>query len=130
MMKRCDARTGRGGRAGFTMMELMMVVLIIAVLAGLVLSVAGVAARRSDRAKAIADMEKMKNALEDWRVDNGRYPDTLAMGKIATPSDPWGRAYIYVHDPNTAKFTYSLLSLGPDGQSNTADDVSMDKGAM
>jgi general secretion pathway protein G len=39
------------------------------------------------------------------------------------PSDPWGMAYIYKapgeHNPDS----YDLFSIGKDGQSGTADDV-------
>ena len=41
--------------------------------------------------------------------------EVLGTGSGRYPVDPWGRAYIYVHNPSTP-FIYTLGSLGPDGQ--------------
>lgn len=56
------------------MVELLVVVAIIAILAGLVLGIAGYATQKSDRARAVADIEKLKNALEEYRLAYGNYP--------------------------------------------------------
>jgi type II secretory pathway pseudopilin PulG len=105
-----------------------MVILIIAILAGLVLSISGIVARRADRARAASDMERIKNALEAFRVSQGEYPaSTSGLGSYGltnAPTDPWGRAYDY----QPQKYTFTLRSLGPDGKGDTSDDVSAAKG--
>ncbi|HBA84945.1 MAG TPA: hypothetical protein DCZ95_12695 [Verrucomicrobia bacterium] len=58
----------------FTLIEVLVVVAIIAVLASMILGVAGLATKKADEGKALSDMEKIKNALEDYRVEYGRYP--------------------------------------------------------
>jgi general secretion pathway protein G len=137
--------------AGFTIIELMMVVLIIAILAGMVLAIAGIAGRKADVGKAIGDMEKIKNALEEYRLDKGAYaadPDypnpvawqanydkliktgSLNLQKYGLVTnvylDPWGRNYQYVRNP-AEKFTYQLWSHGPSTNSPD-DDVNVSKG--
>ena len=120
--------------AGFTLIELMTVIAIIAILAGIVIGVAGYATAKADRGRAIADMEKIKNVLEEYRVENGGYftnaVDTPMSGASFTAlyrykkdlnltNDPWGNPYYY---KRTAQFQYVLWSLGPD-KISPADDV-------
>lgn len=59
---------------GFTLVELLTVIAIIAILAGLVLGVAGYANRKASVARAEADIEKIRNALEEYRAQYGGYP--------------------------------------------------------
>ena len=127
--------------AGFTMIELMMAVLIIAILAGLILTIASIAGRKTDRAKAIKDMELIKNGLEEYRLAANTYvatncdtsdPNFQAALKpyVATNivyTDPWGRPYHYI---SNSRFSYTLFSSGPDGVNNTVDDVSTSTGNM
>jgi prepilin-type N-terminal cleavage/methylation domain-containing protein len=61
-------------RSALTLVELLTVIAIIAILMGLILGVAGYATRKADRSRAIADMEKIKNALEEYRLAYGSYP--------------------------------------------------------
>lgn len=106
-----------------------MVIMIIAVLAGLVVSIAAIAGRKSDRAKALADMELIRNKLEEYRIEHGGYPDSeTAMGGLGVANDPWGWPYVYDHDPKASKYTYSLYSKGPDRVAGTVDDVSIETG--
>lgn len=37
--------------------------------------------------------------------------------------DPWGRAYVYYYPGKHNRGSYDLLSLGPDGQEGTEDDI-------
>ena len=64
-------------KSAFTLVEIMVVVAIIAILAGLVLGTAGYATRKADHSKAVADMEKIKNGLEEYRLQYGGYPENL-----------------------------------------------------
>ena len=71
--------------SGFTLVELMTVIAIIAVLAGLILGIAGYAVRKADISRAMADMEKIKNALEEYRLAYGPYPTN----RVANNSSNW-----------------------------------------
>ncbi len=73
------------GAAGFTMVELLVVVLIISVLIGLVVGIAGHATKKGSAAEAIADMEKLRNYLEEYRIKTGVYP-----GKDMAAESPYG----------------------------------------
>ena len=61
-------------RRGFTLVELMTVVAIIAILIGLVVGTAGYASRKAAMARAQADIEKIKAAVEEFRVIYGYVP--------------------------------------------------------
>lgn len=116
----------------FTLIEIMVVVLIIGLLVGLV----GVnVIRYFDRAKgktARAQLTMIEQALELYRLENGRYPTTeegLAvlvkseyLKAKQVPKDPWGSDYYYLSDGNT----YTLKSSGPDRTIGTQDDVSLE----
>jgi general secretion pathway protein G len=86
----------------------------------------------------------LKTALEMFKADCGRFPTTeegwnalIILSKESSltnwhgpyfnppeaPEDPWGHSYVYlspgIHNTNS----YDLYSPGPDGVSNTADDI-------
>lgn len=65
-------------RRGFTLVELLVVVAIIAILAGLVLGIAGYASQKADRGRAISELERIKNALEEYRIAYGTFPQNTA----------------------------------------------------
>ena len=90
---------------------------------------------------AQAQISMFETALETFEVDCGRFPTPgEGLGALVkqpancpnwnkegylqeVPSDPWGRPYVYLcpGQHNTKKF--DLLSLGPDGQQGTEDDI-------
>jgi general secretion pathway protein G len=120
---------------GFTLIEMMVVVLIIGLLAGIV----GVNVLRylgeAQVKAAKAQIKVFEQAVELYRMDNGRYPTTDqgleallggtgtdARGYLKTnriPKDPWGSEYYYVSDGET----YTIKSLGRDKIAGTEDDV-------
>lgn len=123
---------------GFTLVEMMLVVAIIGILAALVIPrIAG----KSEEAKetaAMADIKGgIKSAIDQYEVDNGRYPgslqDLLVQPRNANgwhgpyldqlPMDPWGDAYQYQFPGKHNPTGYDLWSAGPDQKSGTADDI-------
>jgi general secretion pathway protein G len=63
-------------RAGFTLLEVMVVIVILGVLASLVVPNLLGNKEKADRQKAISDIVALENALDMYRLDNGRYPTT------------------------------------------------------
>ena len=59
----------------FTLIELIVVVGIIAILAALVLSTVGYARKKGARARAETEIAAMSAACENYKADNGVYPE-------------------------------------------------------
>jgi len=70
-----DARTAVRRRA-FTLVELLAVVVVIAMLAAILLRIVSYVSLRSTINKARSDLEKIKTALEEYRLEYGDYPAT------------------------------------------------------
>ncbi|HSO07282.1 MAG TPA: prepilin-type N-terminal cleavage/methylation domain-containing protein [Pelomicrobium sp.] len=115
---------------GFTIIEALITVAILAVLAHLAIVGYQDYKERIKVAEAVKDILATQQRLENFYVDNRRYPDTLAeLGGV--PSDPWGRPYQYTNlstvkgkgkarkDRNLVPINtyYDLWSNGPDGDS-------------
>jgi len=121
-------------RAGFTLIELLAVMAIIAILAGLILGVSSYAGRKAAEARAVAEMEKIKTACEEYKIDYGAYPISSSIETLSnyvsdltyvgsTIEDPWGNSYGF----NIQSFGVEVISAGQDGQTNTVDDLSTAK---
>lgn len=127
-------------RQGFTLVEMLLVLVILGVLAAIVYpKVAG----RGEQARVTSTQTQIasfKTALDAYEVDNGNYPkgrnglqDLVQKPRDAVnwrgpyldniPKDPWQNEYIYEcpgkHNPSS----YDIMSMGPDGQSGTQDDI-------
>ena len=128
-----EARIRRCTReVGFTLLELLVVVVIIGLLAGLVAPRYFGQVGKSEVNVAKAQLDALEKALDQYRLDVGRYPEQEAGLKalVAKPAnepkwsgpylrkdiplDPWGRAYVYKIPGEKGEF--DLLSLGKDGQ--------------
>ena len=123
---------------GFTLLELLVVVAIIGLLVGLVAPRYFGQVGRSEVNTAKAQIDAFEKALDQYRLDTGRYPTTeLGLNALvqrpanepkwngpylrkAPPPDPWGRPYLY-RAPGE-KGDYDLLSYGKDGQAGGAGE--------
>jgi len=132
------AQTRRGLSRGFTLLELLVVLVVL----GLLVSIVGPRyfnqLGKSEGKAAQAQISSIAKALDMYRIDVGRYPDT-AQGlaalsaapanearwhgpylQKAVPNDPWGRPYVYKSPGDTGEF--DLLSLGKDGAAGGTDE--------
>ena len=117
-------------RAGFTLMELLVVMVILGLLAALVGPRVWKNVARGKQTAAQTQIELMGQALDQFRLDTGRYPTTQeGLGSLRTnpgingwdgpylrkevPTDPWNKPYQYQapgsHDD------YDLATYGLDG---------------
>jgi general secretion pathway protein G len=118
---------------GFTLLELLVVMVIIGLLAGYVGPKFFGQIGKSEVKAARAQIDALQKALDQYRLDVGRYPSTeqgLAVlvarpadeakwaGPYlakAVPKDPWGNDYQYRAPGEHGE--YDLLSHGKDGRS-------------
>jgi general secretion pathway protein G len=122
----------RRTRLGFTLLELLVVMVIIGLLAGYVGPKYFSQVGKSQVKAAHAQIDALEKALDQYRLDTGRYP-VMEQGLAAlvtrppnepkwdgpylkknVPVDPWGNAYVYKIPGEHGEF--DLVSLGKDGQ--------------
>lgn len=121
----------RGAR-GFTLLELLVVMVIIGLLAGYVAPKYFSQIGKSEIKAARAQIDALEKALDQYRLDTGRYPTTeQGLGALVArpseepkwqgpylrrdvPEDPWGKPYQYRIPGEHNEF--DLYSLGKDGQ--------------
>lgn len=131
MASTCDPRRRLTAILGFTLLELLVVVVIIGLLASYVGPRYFGQLGKSEVTTARAQMQAFSRALDQYRLDTGRYP-TAEQGlkalverpanepkwngpylQNAVPRDPWGNAYVY-RIPG-AKADYDITTFGRDG---------------
>ena len=64
---------------GFTLIEIMFVVLVILMLSGMLFKLGSIVKDRSERARAIADIENIANAISEYNAVYGHYPPATEM---------------------------------------------------
>jgi len=125
--------------SGFTLLELLVVMVIIGLLANYVGPKYFAQIGKSEVKTAKAQIDALEKALDQYRLDTGRYPTTeqglAALNtkpadepkwagpylKKAVPPDPWGHAYVYKAPGEHGDF--DLLSFGKDGQPGGSDEA-------
>lgn len=71
-------------RNSFTLIELLIVMAVIAILTAITLGAAGAIQNKAARARAGAEIQAMSTALESYKLDNGIYPQMLAVNVSST----------------------------------------------
>ncbi len=132
---------------GFTILELLIVIGILIAIAGLVLVNVLGASEKADRKLCLAQIKGFEGALEAFKVEMKRWPteeeglavlwskDAIANDedksrwggpylKEPKPKDNWGHAWVF-HIPSQIEgLPFDIISVGPDGEEGTADDIS------
>ena len=115
--------TKHSASSGFTLVELLTVITVIAIIMGMIVGAGQYGRNKALEGKARAAMEQMANALNQWQMDHGSFPQNLSdiapklAGSVST-NDPWGRAYLYIPGPDTPPLgpqSFQLYSKGRDG---------------
>jgi general secretion pathway protein G len=143
-------------RKGFTLVELLAVITIIMILAGLVIGATSIAGRKADVGRCIARIQLLKSALEEYKLDCGKYPpgdhtilyarlfaDPLNKGRpngVKRPFisetnflnssryfvDPWGSYFRYRAPGTRNQATFDLWSIGPNGKDESGSSTGSD----
>lgn len=142
-------RTTRRVRRGFTILELLIVIGILLALGGIVLYNLTGQSEKANEGIVRTQMNSMKRAIQLFRADVKRLP-TEEEGIAALwdksrldeevaarwggpyleepiPKDLWGYDWIYVCPAEGAAIGFDIVSIGPDGQENTEDDLHLAK---
>ncbi len=142
-----NMRIPNRSRRGFTLIEMLVVILILAILAALIIP--RLIGRTSDAkiAKSKADISTLSSSLQEYRLDNDRYPTTEEglnalrvrpssargwKGPYTTkdiPMDAWGNPYVY-QSPGPDGQDFLVTSYGADGApggENDAADITSDQ---
>ncbi|WP_410209742.1 type II secretion system major pseudopilin GspG [Aquirhabdus sp.] len=121
----------RNNEQGFTLLELLVVLVIIGLLAGIVGPRLFKNVSKSEVTTAKAQIDSLGKAIDQYRLDVGRYPSTQeGLGvlvttnsdpnwhgpylKKAVPQDPWNMPYQYKNPGEHNREDYDLYSFGAD----------------
>ncbi len=130
-------------RAGFTLMELLVVMVILGLLAALVGPRIWKNVTRSKITTAKTQIALLGQALDQFRLDTGRYPTSQeGLEALRTspgvegydgpylrkpvPNDPWNRPYVYLSPGSQGDYDLSTYGLDgtPGGDGENTDVVS------
>jgi general secretion pathway protein G len=132
--------------AGFSLIEIMAVVVIIGLLIALVGSNIRGSLSQAEAAAAKTQIGLLENSIEEYRMDNRRYPTTeqglealvqrpttapeplrykpggyLRRSKV--PEDPWGQPYQYLSPGQNNPHSFDVWSWGSDGAPGGTGDA-------
>ncbi|MBG0757095.1 type II secretion system major pseudopilin GspG [Vibrio cidicii] len=118
---------------GFTLIELLIVMVILGLLASLVAPTMFSKVASSKVKTAQAQMQMLVTSMDAFRLDVGRYPQSLEELRSsnavnwdgpylpkAVPLDPWGNPYVYLVPGKNGEF--DLLTYGADGKQGGEED--------
>jgi general secretion pathway protein G len=131
------------GERGLTLIEVVVVIIVLGLLAGLVgpQIIGRVSEAKSSTART--QVELFSVALDNYRLDNSRYPTTeqglraLRERPVRDPAppnwrgpylrkeiplDPWGQPYVYKSPGDENPSSFDLYTLGRDGQPGGEDE--------
>ena len=138
--------------AGFTLLEILVVVMIIGMLMAVIANRFLGRAQEAQVTLAATQLRQIEQALEMYRLDNGRYPTeeqglrALVREPESEPAprnyppggylksdgirDPWSLEYEYIVPGQYNSHSFDLFSYGPDGaeggEAQDADIVNWD----
>jgi general secretion pathway protein G len=143
-------RSSVRARRGFTILELLIVIGILLALGGIVLYNLSGQADKAYEGTQTVQMQAIKKAIMMFKNDVKRLPtqeegivvlwDKSALDEDAAsrwggpyleqaiPKDMWGHEWIYVNPAEGSVTGFDIVSVGPDGQEGTEDDISLNKG--
>lgn len=131
----------RRARGGFTLVELLLVLVILGILAALVVPKFSGRTEQARVTAAQTQISTFSTALNAFEIDTGSYPrgnEGLQQLVVAPadvngwrgpylmsdiPMDPWQHPYVYEYPGRVNATGYDIISMGPDGQLGTADDI-------
>ena len=134
-------------RRAFTILELLIVIGILLAIGGIVLvNLIGVQ-EESEVGVTKVQMQGIADQVDAFRLAMKRYPseeeglavlwsssnleneeDAAAWRQFLpkpVPNDQWGNAWIYRNPSDIEGLNYDLISVGPDGEEDTEDDLSI-----
>lgn len=139
---RKSSRVRKFRQKGFTLLEIMVVIVILGLLASLTIPSLMGNKEKADKQKATSDIVALENALDMYKLDNGRYPSSeqglaalSSKPEVAPvprnypedgyirrlPQDPWGNAYQLRNPGRHGKL--DVFSSGQDGIADSEDDI-------
>jgi general secretion pathway protein G len=131
----------RSGEGAFTLVELLLVLVILGILAAIVIPKFSGRTESAQITAAHTQISTFNTALNAFEIDTGSYPrgqDGLQQLVVAPadvtgwrgpylvsdiPLDPWQHPYVYEYPGRINTSGYDIISMGPDGQPGTADDI-------
>ena len=125
------ARRRQNHAHGFTVVELLIVLAILLTIASMAIPNLLAAIDMARVARAVSEIHTFEDAITDYLVINGQYPDTLANVGYGGYLDPWGNPYEYLNHATMKgngkarkdrflvplNSDYDLYSVGKDGLS-------------
>ena len=139
-------------RRAFTILELLIVIGILLAIGGIVLvNLIGVQ-EESEVGVTKVQMQGIADQLDAFRLSMKRFPtedegiavlwsssnleDEEEAGNWRqfmpkpVPNDQWGNAWVYRNPSDLEGQPYDLISIGPDGEEDTEDDLSIHDGIL
>ncbi len=143
-------RTAGRARRGFTILELLIVIGILLALGGIVLYNLSGQSDKANKGTQVVQMQALKKAIQMFKADVKRLPteeegiaslwdkSRLDEGVAerwagpyldeSVPKDMWGNEWIYICPAEGVTIGFDIVSIGPDGQEGTEDDIRLAKG--